>query len=131
MNKKGQEGLFWIIVTVFIITLILVGTFFFPLINVWWAEQSGKADFAKAEQNRKIAVLEADAKRESSILLAQAEVERARGVAEANKIIGDSLKNNENYIKYLWIDAINNKEHQIIYVPTEGQIPIMEANRLE
>ena len=38
--------------------------------------------------------------------LAQAEIERAKGVAEANRIIGDSLKGNESYLRYLWISGL-------------------------
>ena len=58
------------------------------------------------------------------------EVERAKGVASANKIIGDSLKDNEAYLRYLWItDMTNNKAPSVIYVPTEANIPILEAGR--
>ena len=43
---------------------------------------------------------------DSAKLLADAEVERAKGVAQANAIIGDSLKNNEEYLRYLYINGI-------------------------
>ena len=43
---------------------------------------------AKAKQNRQITIEEAQAKLESAKFDSQAEVERARGVAEANRIIG-------------------------------------------
>ncbi len=62
-------------------------------------------------------------------MLAQAEIERAKGVAEANRIIGDSLKNNDSYLRYLWIDNIHNTSNQIIYIPTEASLPILEAKR--
>ena len=72
---------------------------------------------------------EAKAKKDSAILLAQAEVERAKGVAQANKIIGDSLNNNEAYLKYLWIDSIAHTQDQIVYVPTEASLPVLEAGK--
>lgn len=50
-------------------------------------------------------------------------------MAEANRIIGESLTNNEAYLRYLWIDSINHEDNQIIYVPTEGGMPILEAGR--
>jgi regulator of protease activity HflC (stomatin/prohibitin superfamily) len=99
--------------------------------NVWSSGLAGEAQLKQAEWNRKIVVREADAKKEAATLLAEAEVERAKGVATANKIIGDSLKNNEEYLRYLWIDSLQSTKDQIIYVPTEGNLPILEASRLK
>lgn len=100
-----------------------------PVYNVWERGLSGKSELEKALYNRKIAVAEAEAKFESAKMLAQAEVERAKGVAEANKIIGSSLKDHEEYLKYLWITGLSNPNKEIIYVPTEAMIPVMEAGR--
>lgn len=100
-----------------------------PQYNVWQQEQQGKAELARASSNRKIAVQEAEAKMDSAKLLAQAEVERAKGVAEANKIIGESLKNNDSYLRYLWIQGLQDKENNTIYVPTEAGLPILEAGK--
>lgn len=97
--------------------------------SVWSSGLEGEAQLKQAEWNRQIIVREATAKRDSASLLAQADIERAKGVAQANKIIGDSLKNNENYLKYLWIDSLQNTKDQIIYVPTETNLPILEASR--
>lgn len=97
--------------------------------NVWKSGLEGEAQLKQAEWSRQIAVREAQAKRDAAIMLAQAEVERAKGVAQANKIIGDSLKGNEEYLRYLWIDGLQNTKNQIIYVPTEGNLPILEASR--
>jgi regulator of protease activity HflC (stomatin/prohibitin superfamily) len=115
------------LITVFFTTLSFLSATFKP----WFAEQDGRAELAQAEQNRQIAVLEATAKREAAVQLADAEIERARGVAEANRIIGDSLKGNEDYLRYLYINGITEGAHagQIIYIPTEAGIPILEAGR--
>lgn len=123
----------WIIVVILTLGLSIGGGMYgCPLYAVYSAEQEGKAALAKANQNREIQVREATAKRDAAKLLAEAEVERAKGVAAANKIIGDSLHGNEAYLRYLWIDGI--KEHgkgaSVIYVPTEAQLPILEAGRL-
>lgn len=99
--------------------------------RVWNAETAGEAELAQARQNRQIATLEAEAKLESAKLLAQAEVERARGVAEANRIVADGLGGPEGYLRYLYIENIAQSEGQIIYVPTEGGLPILEAGRLQ
>ncbi len=117
-------------VVVFVASLGLWGC---PKYNIYNQRMEGQAILAHAQSSREVAVAEAKAKMESAELLAEAEVTRARGVAKANEIIGQSLKNNEAYLRYLWI---NNLEHadaggQVIYVPTEAGLPILEANRLK
>ncbi|MFA6201366.1 MAG: hypothetical protein WC679_13275, partial [Bacteroidales bacterium] len=99
--------------------------------NVWASKKDGQAELAHAEFNRHIKVYEAQAMEESAKHYAQAEIERAKGVAEANRIIGESLHGNEAYLRYLWITSLENKQKEIIYVPTEANLPILEANRLK
>lgn len=100
-----------------------------PTYNVWQAEMSGKAEYSKAEYNRRVAVLEAQAHRDAARSLAQAEVERARGVAQANQIIGESLRGNDAYLRYLWIQNLDHGTADVIYIPTEAGLPILEAGR--
>lgn len=107
-------------------TLMAVG----PIYNVWSSEQGGKAELARADYSKRIAVVEAQAKSDSASLLAEAEVKRAEGVAKANQIIGNSLKGHDEYLRYLWITQLEKSTHEVIYVPTEAQIPIMEAGRV-
>lgn len=66
-----------------------------------------------------------------------AEVERAKGVAEANRIIGSSLKDNTEYLQYLYITNLqeqpnNENDRTVIYVPTEKGMPLpaLESYRL-
>jgi hypothetical protein len=89
----------------------------------------GEAELARAESNRQVAVREAQAKKDAASLLAEAEIARTKGVAEANHIIGASLKDNEAYLRYLWIDKMEGAKAQVIYVPTETGLPILEASR--
>lgn len=98
--------------------------------KVWSAKLDGEAKFAEAEYSRRVTVLEAQAKLDSASKLAEAEVARARGVAQANRIIGDSLRGNESYLKYLWIDQLENNKNAVFYIPTEANLPILEAQRL-
>jgi regulator of protease activity HflC (stomatin/prohibitin superfamily) len=98
-----------------------------PTYSVWQQEMSGKAELAKAEQNRQIKIQEAKALKEAATYQAEAEVARAKGVAEANKIIGQSLKGNEAYLRYLWVNALNDKESvATVYIPTEANMPLMK-----
>ena len=99
-------------------------------IRVWNAETAGEAELAQASSNRRIAVLEAQALMDSAKLKADAEVARARGVAEANRIVASGLGGPEGYLRYLYINGLENSKNQIIYVPTEGALPILEAGRL-
>lgn len=121
-SKKVSMGLAILAVTI-------IGCIGYPLYNVWSSEQAGIAELRKAEGNRKIAIQEAEAKKESAKSLAEAEIVRAKGVAEANRIIGDSLKNNEAYLRYLWIRNLEDGPNQIIYVPTEANLPLLESSR--
>jgi len=111
--------------SVSILCLIFVWQWF----KVFSAEQSGKAELAQAEFNRQISVREAQAHLDSAKLLADAEVERAKGVRQANEIIAGSLKGHEEYLRYLWIQNVSVGEHQVIYVPTEAGLPILEAGK--
>lgn len=104
-----------------------------PQYNVWQQRLDGEAELARAQQNRQIATQEAQAKMEAAKLLAMAEVERAKGVAQANQIIGKSLQNNEAYLRYLWITDVagSNTNKTVVYVPTETSLPILEAGKRE
>lgn len=105
-----------------------------PTYNVWQQGKAGEAKLREAEQSRQIAVQEAQAKEESAKHLAQAEIERAKGVAEANRIIGEGLKGHEEYLRYLWVMALEHTAaagDKVIYVPTETNLPILEAARLQ
>ena len=100
-----------------------------PVYHVYEQGLRGEAELAKANYSKQVAVQEAHAKMESAKLLADAEVIRAEGVAKANKIIGDSLNNNEAYLRYLYINNLEHSQNQIIYVPTEANLPILERRK--
>jgi regulator of protease activity HflC (stomatin/prohibitin superfamily) len=111
------------IVIIGVVTLFVGG----PVYNVWSQSLAGKAELQKAEYTRQVAVLEAQAKKDSAQQLADAEIIRATGVAKANQIIGNSLKDNREYLQYLYITGIeegSNKGNVTIYVPTEGGMPV-------
>lgn len=130
LNMNNQLKLSHILLTIGGIALLaLVLLFGVPVYNVWQQEMTGKAELSRAEQNRQIRIQEAKAKREAAVFEAEAEVERAKGVAQANKIIGESLNENENYLRYLWIQSLNDGNAETIYVPTEANLPILEADR--
>ena len=114
-----------------VLGLIFGGCWAVPHYSVWERGMAGRAELERANQNRQIAVTEALAKLEAAKALGAAEVERARGVAEANKIIGTSLANNEAYLRYLWIQNMGDSRKEVVYIPTEAGIPILEAGNRE
>jgi regulator of protease activity HflC (stomatin/prohibitin superfamily) len=115
-----------IIVAVFLIFGGLIG---FPKYNVYRSEQRGVAALAEAEYSKKVAIEDARAKRDSATMLAEAEVERAKGVAQANEIIGMSLDGNEDYLRYLWVQTLQDSSCDVVYIPTEANLPLLEATR--
>ena len=109
--------------------LIGFGMWGFPKYRVWQLELAGQAALKEAEWTKKILIEEANAKKEAAKALAEAEVERAKGVAQANEIIGKSLEGNESYLRYLWIQGLQDGSSEVIYIPTEANMPILEASR--
>jgi len=113
-----------------LIGLIAFGMWGCPQYNVYQQGLAGEAALARAEQDRQILIREAAAKKDSAVMLAQAEVLRAKGVAEANEIIAGGLGGAEGYLRYLWIQALAENDSDVIYIPTEAGMPILEATRL-
>lgn len=112
--------------------LIVLALALFPQYSVYSSRMAGEAELAQANYSKQVQVQDAKAKEESAQSFANAEVIRARGVAQANAIIGDSLKGNDAYLRYLWINKLSDSEGkggQVIYVPTEAGLPILEAGR--
>ena len=127
---KQQNGFIDPAIVAISVGVIVIGGIIFiggPQYNVWQQSLAGKAELQKAEYTRQVAVLEAQAKKDSASQLADAEIIRATGVAKANQIIGDSLKDNREYLQYLYITGIeegSQKGNVTIYVPTEGGMPV-------
>lgn len=117
----------WIVLVVVLLGVAMA--FVIPWYNVWSQEMEGKAEFAKAEQNRKIKIEEARANLEAEKLNAQAEVARAKGAAEAIKIENGSIT--PTYIQYLWVRQQSDlSDKTVIYIPTETNLPILESTRM-
>ena len=129
MTRDQQSIAFLMVVTVIISMIVAFLFWVFPRYGVYKSTLNGEAELKRAESNRMIAVLEAEAKKQAAGLLADAEVERAKGVAKANEIIGASLNNNEAYLRWLWISNLENTKGNVIYVPTEAGLPILEAGK--
>ena len=133
MDREEQETKFAIAMirtaVVTVVSLIVAGMYGCPQYNVYSSRLDGEAKLAHAQAEREVQVKDAQGKLEAATYLANAEVERAKGVAKANAIIGDSLKNNEAYLRWLYIEGLKEKQGEVIYVPTEAGLPILEAGK--
>lgn len=119
----------WIFTIVTIVVLLVVGFVGVPYYRVWSQEMEGKAELAKAEQNRKIKIADAESQLAAERLNAESEVVRAEGAARAIAIENGALT--PTYIQYLWVRQQNlNQGDKVIYIPTEASLPILEAGRI-
>lgn len=124
MKKLSGEFKFGIIAVLIVIaTWMMLG----PQYNVYKQRKAGEAELAHAQAQREVAVAEAKAQYESASYMAGRDTVRAHGIARANEIIGVSLKNNREYLQYLWIEQL--EKSNVIYVPTESNMPVLEAGR--
>lgn len=118
-----QAGLAFALVVVAVIAGLMYAI---PRYRVWAAEMRGRAELSQAEFNKQIIVREAEARLEAERLNAQAEVARAEGASEAMYAVQDALT--ETYIRYLWVRTMQGNQN-IIYVPTEAGLPLLEAGQ--
>jgi len=129
LSEFNQIAISIAVVIIMLIVGVAIPMFGLPFYSVWHQKKAGQAILAKANFSKQVAVQEAEAKMSAAKYLADAEVIRAHGVAKANHIIGQSLNNNEAYLRYLYINNLENTKNQVIYIPTEASLPILEASR--
>ncbi len=122
----GSAVAFGLVVLV-VMAIVAVPLWGLPKFGVYRADLAGQAELSQASHNRQIAIAEAEAELASADLKAQADVIRAAGIAEANEIIGKSIT--MEYIQWRWVEGLHNGETEVIYVPTEANLPILEATR--
>ena len=126
---RGQEDVAVCLMgCIVLILLVLGGCWGIPHWRVFSNRLEGEAEFARAEQNRKIKIEEAKANLEAEKMNAEAEVERAKGAAKAIEIENGKLTT--TYIQYLWVRQQAGAKNKIIYIPTEACMPILEAGRM-
>jgi hypothetical protein len=129
-SKRLLRVLLWGITGAVVFLGLVILTFWaWPKYRVYSQQKAGEAALKKAEFERRTMVETARAEKDSAVFKAEAEIERAKGVAEANRIIGASLKDNDAYLRYLWVQGLNDGSTETIYIPTEANLPILEATR--
>ncbi len=129
-SEEGERNVVNITVAAIIGSLVFIAALMYvlPQYRVWQKELSGKALLREAEWSKRVQIEEAIANLEAEKLNAQAEVERAKGMAEAIEIEGGALT--KEYIQYLWVRQNIFNDKTTIYIPTEANLPVLEAIRL-
>ncbi|KAB0623790.1 hypothetical protein F7P75_13715 [Acinetobacter gandensis] len=120
-NSISPLSLF--VILFFALILILLLMFAWPHYKVWKQGMDGQAALAEAEQSKMI-----------QVQVAKAELESAKLRAQAIKLVGQAAKEYPEYRKQEFIGAFgealrDGRIQQIIYVPTEANIPIVEASQ--
>ena len=120
-----------IIETVFgVMALVGLCMWVFPIYGVWKSEKDGIAKLKEANYEEQIAIAKANSRLKAAEANKQAEIIEASAVSESIKIIGLSLQANSSYLRWQWIKKLDETQNKIIYVPTEANLPILEAQRL-
>lgn len=94
-----------------------------PQYSVYTAKMDGEASLARAQSTKQTLVTQAQAEKDAALLR-----------AEAIKIVGQAAKDFPEYRQQEFIGAFadamqNGRINQIIYVPTEANIPITQAGK--
>ena len=129
MEDSAMGKAIFVFALAFIVLLVFGaiggGCAVYPKYRVYSQEHSGKAELAKAVWAKKVLVEEAQAQLDSADLIKQADIIRAEGVAEANEIISGSIT--AEYTQWKWVEGLHDGSSEVIYVPTEANLPILEA----
>lgn len=124
-----------VFVVLVIIAWVITNMAVMPQYRIYKQNKQGEANLRQQEWEKKILIEQAKAENESATLKAEArikqaqadgeaEVIRAKGAAEAQNIISSTL--NENYLRYLWIQGLHDGNGEVMYVPTEGGLPLFK-----
>jgi len=112
------------VAVIVIFVLVAISLWGCPQYGVWRAEMQGKAELSQAEYAKQVLVQEANANLEAERLNAEAEVVRAQGAADARNVEGLGMTP-EEYIQYLWVKKLSLAESSVIYLPSEGGMPVL------
>jgi hypothetical protein len=118
------SNIFMVLGSVLLAVIVLFGAgATYRVYDVWSMEMQGKARLAEASQSRQIQVEQARAEKESATLR-----------ADAIAIVGQAAKDFPEYRQQEYIGAFAEalKEgtmSQIVYIPTEAGMPILEAGK--
>lgn len=127
--KMVMPGWFWTgaIIIGAIIALIVIWMVVYPIYDVWASKKRGQGELAYANYEEQVAIAQATARLKSAEMNKKAEIVEAEAVSDSIAKIGNALQQNEGYLRWQWIKTMGDSENEKIYIPTEANLPILEA----
>jgi hypothetical protein len=121
--------LFTVAIVLAIVAVLMIVV---PIYNVWASEKSGQADLAKARYEQQIQIAQANGRLQAAEMNKQAAIIEAEAVAAQIATIGTGLQQHDLYLRWQWIKMMEDSGafRETIYVPTEANLPILEAGRI-
>lgn len=123
----------WVIVLAVVLPIaifgVIWGVFIRPRWNVWASQKQGEADLQQAHKEQQIQVSKAQGRVDAAKLNKEAAIVEAEAVAEQIGKIGATLTEHDLYLRWQWIKMMEERDGSTIYVPTEANLPILEATR--
>lgn len=118
------------LVGAFVVILILWALFGLPVWRVWAQQKQGEADLQQAHKEQQIQVSKAQGRLDAANINKQAAIIEAEAVAAQIERIGQTLTEHDLYLRWQWIKMMEERPaSSVIYVPTEANLPIMEAGK--
>src|SRR3990167_8885295 len=104
----------------------------YPVWNVWSSKKRGEAQLQEALNTQRIQLAEAQARKEAAGLNKDAAIIEAEAISAQIEKIGKQLTQHDLYLKWQWIEMMQKRPNSsVIYVPTEANLPILEATRMQ
>ena len=129
MDRKGQaSGALALLVVIGLGMLIALMMWGIPRYRVYARERHGYAMLQEATWTRRIDSVRAYNDVAVARQLAIRDSIRGAGVAAETRAASAGLGGPEGYLQYLWIQKLDSAT--VIYVPTEGNVPLFEIARL-
>lgn len=127
-SERAEEDRLMVRLAVKVLLGVVVAIF---VIVFGWLMVKPQINLYRANTEKKALIAEAKAQNEAAKYRAEAEITRANGVAEANKVVASSIT--PEYTQWLYVDQLDTiaaaSGATVIYVPTEGGLPVLEAGR--
>ena len=118
------------IIIAIIVAIILWALVGYPKWRVWASQKQGEADLQQAHKEQQIQVSKAQGRLDAAKLNKEAAVIEAEAVSAQIEKIGAQLTEHDLYLKWQWIKMMEERpDSSVIYVPTEANMPILEAGK--
>jgi hypothetical protein len=119
----------FLIILIFIVAIVWT-LFLRPIWKVWASQKAGEADLQQAHKEQQIQVSKAQGRLDAAKLNKEAAVIEAEAVSAQIEKIGAQLTEHDLYLKWQWIKMMEERpQSSVIYVPTEANMPILEAGK--